>query len=712
MNTMEKGLPLSEDIIRIIRSMGIDNLYDIQVKALTHALNGEDIVLSIPTASGKSLVAYLTLVKGAIEGKKGVYIVPLRALATEKYEDLKMFEPLGLRVGISTGDYDSSDAWLTRYDIIVMTAEKADALMRQRSPVIPQIRIAVVDEVHLMNEPKRGPTVEVLLSRFKEMDTQLISLSATITNAQQIADWLKARCIYDEWRPVPLREGVYISGEIRYADGGIRQLVKKSDPVCSLVVDTITDGGQALVFVRTRKISESQARALRPHISALLTESEKGALSDLAESIRKDGEENTPLSSDLASCIESGVAFHHAGLSDPHRKAVEKGFRSRVLKAVVATTTLAAGVNLPARRVILRDITRFDLDEGSSVPLPVFEVKQMCGRAGRPKYDPFGESILIARTEDEAETLMEKYLKGESEPIESKLASEPALRSHLLARISSSGTGIDLNGMKKFLGSTFYAHTGDPRVIQKNMKTVLAYLERAGLLEKKGETYIATRLGRLASDLYLDPVTVERFTLGLKEAKDTHPDIAYLHLICGAIEMPLLYPKKGMLDELYLETMRLDLLIPPPENAVMTEFYLAEVWTAKMLSSWIEEKPMETILQLYNAMPGDIASRSEIAEWLLYACSRLCEALSQDECIRSKLRDLSLRVRYGISQELIPLVRLPGIGRIRARSLHNSGIKTLSDIIETPVEKLSSVPGIGTKLAEKIKTAALAAYQG
>jgi helicase len=358
MSSRLEKLPLPEDFKRAVRSMGIEDLYDVQARALEHALNGEDLVLSIPTASGKSLVAYLALANAAAVGRKGLYIVPLRALASEKYEDLQAFEPLGIRVGISTGDYDSSDAWLTRYDIVIATSEKTDALMRQRSPFIPEIKVVVADEVHMMNDPKRGPTVEVLLARFKELDAQVIALSATITNAQQIAEWLGARCIYDEWRPVPLREGIYAAGTISYADGGFKSVAKKGDPVCTLVLDTMSEGGQALVFVRTRKVSEGQAKAIKDAVGSTLSEADRKTLIEVAERIRRGGEEGTSLGQELASCVESGVAFHHAGLRDTHRKEIEKAFRTHAIKAVVATTTLAAGVNLPARRVILRDLSR------------------------------------------------------------------------------------------------------------------------------------------------------------------------------------------------------------------------------------------------------------------------------------------------------------------------------------------------------------------
>ncbi len=210
------------NIKEALKILGVSKLYPPQEEALPYALAGENIVLSIPTAAGKTLIAYLAIIHQIKnKGGKALYIVPLRALAREKYEDLKRFEKLGFKVGISTGDLDESDPRIAKYDIIVCTSEKADSLLRHGINWVDTIKVLVIDEIHLIHDPKRGPTLEVIISRFKALNpnTQLIALSATIKNAAELADWLEGRLIQSDWRPVILKEGVCLKNQIKFSDG-------------------------------------------------------------------------------------------------------------------------------------------------------------------------------------------------------------------------------------------------------------------------------------------------------------------------------------------------------------------------------------------------------------------------------------------------------------------------------------------------------------
>ncbi len=185
-------LDIDKRIISILKEQGIDELYPPQEEAMEYALQGMNLVMAVPTASGKSLVAYMAALRWALEGNKVLYIVPLRALASEKYEDLKSFSAMGVKVGISMGDYDVADPSLDRFDILVATSEKADSLLRHKVDWLGKLRLIVADEVHLINDPSRGPTLEVILARFKQInpDAQIIALSATIKNSSDLADWL------------------------------------------------------------------------------------------------------------------------------------------------------------------------------------------------------------------------------------------------------------------------------------------------------------------------------------------------------------------------------------------------------------------------------------------------------------------------------------------------------------------------------------------
>ncbi|MFW5928327.1 MAG: DEAD/DEAH box helicase, partial [Thermoplasmatota archaeon] len=214
-------LDIPDECKQVIRKDGIEELYPPQEEGVDDVLSGKNCVFALPTASGKSLLSYLAIIKKVVEeGGKALYIVPLRALASEKVDDLKKFEEIGLDVGISMGNYDSPDPNLKDYDVIVATSEKADSLLRHNVDWLNQLNVVVADEVHLVNDRERGATLEVTLSKLKQVnpDAQIIALSATIQNSDAVSDWLDASHHKSDWRPVELKKGVYFGGRIRYTD--------------------------------------------------------------------------------------------------------------------------------------------------------------------------------------------------------------------------------------------------------------------------------------------------------------------------------------------------------------------------------------------------------------------------------------------------------------------------------------------------------------
>ena len=175
-------------------------------------LERKNLLVCTPTASGKTLIAELAMVKSILDGKgKAVYIVPLKALANEKFKDFKKRYGLYLNVALSIGDLDSADPYLERYDLIVCTAEKLDSLIRHHAAWLSRVGTVIVDEVHLMNDPGRGPTLEILITMLRELlpEVQVIALSATIGNPEELAEWLNANLVIDNWRPVELHKGIY-----------------------------------------------------------------------------------------------------------------------------------------------------------------------------------------------------------------------------------------------------------------------------------------------------------------------------------------------------------------------------------------------------------------------------------------------------------------------------------------------------------------------
>ncbi len=395
-----RNLEIPDNLKQKYARAGISELYPPQTECVEKGiLTGKNTLVAIPTASGKTLIAEMAMHNAINKGGKCLYIVPLRALASEKYEE---FCNKGVKTGIATGDFDRRDDLLGRNDIIVATSEKVDSLLRNNATWIPDITLLVVDEIHLIDSPGRGPTLEMVIAkmRFRNPAMQVIGLSATIGNPDKLAGWLDAELVTSAWRPVDLRQGVFFKDCIHFRNGtrSVNAVSKNYDDL-NLCLDTIAEGGQCLVFVSSRRNAEAFAKR-----AAGAIKSEDPALAAYADKIQRGAE--TEMGRSLAACVAKGAAFHHAGLGRPERSVVEEGFRKGLIKCISSTPTLAAGLNLPARRVIIRDYYRFAANEGMQ-PIPVSEYHQMAGRAGRPRLDPYGEAVLIAKEQGQVEELFE-----------------------------------------------------------------------------------------------------------------------------------------------------------------------------------------------------------------------------------------------------------------------------------------------------------------
>ena len=707
---------MPESVKEILIKNGISTLYPPQEEAIqARALDGQNLVLASPTASGKTLVAELCALKHVLERNgKVLYLTPLRALANEKFEEFKKYSAIRksngrqVRVGISTGDFDGSDPWLERYDVIVTTNEKADSLLRHRAKWMDGISLVVADEVHLLNDAERGPTLEVVLARLLQInpDLQLLVLSATVKNAEELADWLKADYVTVEWRPVPLKEGVLLQNEILFKDGSALKIEKASkDPAINLAMYVIKAGGQALVFASTRKNAVTQAKKAATEIEPLLSKPLKRSLASLSEQIATSGE-HTRIGDALAELVRNGAAFHHAGLGGGHRKIIEDAFREGKIKVLTATPTLAFGVNLPARMVIIHDYRRYELGYGY-YPISVLEYKQMAGRAGRPKYDKVGEAILIAKTDDECDYLMQSYVLAQPERIWSKLAVERILRPHVLATIAANYAQTE-QGVYEFFSKTFYAYQYAPEAIQKVIAKILKFLYDEGMIGVEGEKVLATKFGRRISELYIDPISGVIIRDALRQKPALLSDTSFLHMVAHMPDMfPKTLPYSGEFDELavFVENHREEFFYDVPnewEDRIAYEEFLGEAKAAIVMEAWIEERTEDEIIERFNVQPGDLYRLIEAGKWLLYSSHELAVLFERKEYLKP-LNALKVRIEKGVKKELLPLVKLEGIGRVRARILYNSGLKTVEDLKHAPVEDLTKLPLIGPKLAKRIK---------
>jgi len=215
---IKKKIP--EELYSVIEKQGIDELRPSQAKSIKAGLlDRKNMLVCTPTGSGKTLVAEIAAMNSIINRTgKAIYIVPLKSLATEKYKDFKEKYGHLCRVGLSIGNLDSADPYLSDCDLILTTSEKLDSLIRHSAPWLKQVAVIVIDEIHLLNDPGRGPTLEILITILmqKLKDIQLIGLSATIGNPEELSDWLNAKLVQDDWRPVELKKGIYFENEIEF----------------------------------------------------------------------------------------------------------------------------------------------------------------------------------------------------------------------------------------------------------------------------------------------------------------------------------------------------------------------------------------------------------------------------------------------------------------------------------------------------------------
>ena len=697
-------LDLPESAIEFLKSEGFEKLYPPQADSVKSGLlDGTSILVSAPTASGKTLIAMLAILSYLFKNNgKIIYLSPLRALAAEKFTEFKKLEKITLgkkiKVGISTGDFENIEKNLEKSNILILTNEKMDSIIRHGVEWVEEIGLVISDEVHLIGDETRGPTLEMILTQLKQLDTkpQIVGLSATITNSDEIANWLDCKLIKNDWRPVPLSEGVSDGGEVTMNDGKTFEFERslRGTPI-DLGVQSVMQGGQSLVFAETRTRSKSLATKAADVISKML---EKNELKELEKTSKKilSQNEHTEIVKTLAILVKKGVAFHHAGLNQNCRETIEKEFRKGTIKLLSSTPTLAAGVNLPARRVVISSVNRYNGKVGRNMPISILEYKQLCGRAGRPQYDDFGESIIVGtgNTED----LIEHYIDGEPESIISKITDDKSLRTHVLSVVVTH-PGIKKEEILNFFLETLGGLQSRKTTLKFAIDISLRFLSSEYLLIKKGERYAATEFGKKTSMLYIDPLTATHFRNAVEHvSKDRKHTFGFLHLISNCEEF---FPKFSLRNKDYesaslmIENNSSELLEP------ISEYDCSRSLLA--LQAWITESSELSLSDSLSIESGDMHRMAEMANWLSYCLREISKHVERADLLE-ELDDLRRRIVYGIREELLDLVRVKGIGRVRARILYKHKIKNLDDLSKISTSKLAEIDKIGPTIADNIKS--------
>lgn len=643
-------------------------------------------IISIPTASGKTVLGILPALKTILNGGKAIYAAPLLSIQNEKVKEFKAFEEHGIKVGKHPSNSDLS----------VMVFESFDALTRFSWNVLREVDTLIIDEFHMIGEYSRGPTLESAITRAKIINPSLriIALSATLKNIDEIEQWLDGKTVEHNYRPVPLNKEVL--------DAEMFNTKNKNDVIVKIVEKAIEDNSQALSFVSTRRFTESLATHVAKKIDKKTTKEQKQKFKQVADKLlevpKKKGSLPTTTCLKLAEAAEKGVVFHHAGLFNEQKEIIEDEFRKGNILMITATPSLMYGVNLPSKYVVIRDHTRWTSNGPASIP--VFDYEQMSGRAGRPQYDDVGYSYLVAKTMDEAFDLEARYVNGEIELTNSKLIdNKDAIYKQIIAQIASS-LSKNLDDLNDFFGKTLYGFQmkNNPSMsmfaqdsLNWELESALEFLLQNGIIRATPEGLKTTDFGNLIAKSNYAVETAVKIKEYVSTMEKLNP-AEMIYALAETPDLPLISfkgrkskdPVRDKLSECGLFAVD----IGNPEA------------TAVSLIEWIDERNEYEIENAYNVYSASTRRSAYEASRLVKFAKNTLEVLGN----YSNLKDmdyLSARLYYGVKEDIIPLVvGVKRLGRKRARLL----MKTFGDNLSEASEKeLQKVEGIGPKLAGKVK---------
>jgi len=726
-------LDLEPKVIDFLKSEGYEELFEPQEQSVKAGLFDEkkNFLITIPTASGKTLIAMLAILSHLSKHKtKVVYLTPLRALTSEKFEEFKKLEKLNLgrkiKIALSTGDSKEKKEKLEDADVIFLTNESMDANMAFQKDWIYDIGLVVSDEIHLIGDNTRGPTLEIILTRFKsgfigKNPPKIIGLSATISNSDELADWLNCELVESTFRRVPLSEAVYsrhiITNQDREETEGNfaknRQESRHPKAWIGLGLDTVAEKHQCLIFAMTRKNAVAWAKEAGLDVVKELKPNQKKELEKISKKILpKEDYDNTKLTSELAKTVKNGTAFHHAGLDQRCRTIIENAFKNRHIKLLTATPTLAAGVNLPARRVVIPSVMRYT--NNGLEKISILEYKQMCGRAGRPQYDDMGESIIIAK--GYPDEILEHYVDGEPEPLESKtLDEDSSLRINLLGFIytASKFNPTSYEKIIKFFSQTFAAYQlSDDSVLEKKVTKQLEKLKEYGMITDENG-FEPTKFGIRIFYLRIDPETAFDMTGYIEDyLRGTKHTFGILYMITNLHEFYSQYP----IPDKYQGDM--DDLIDPNEKLYRNQEFSREYCFKSLLIlyKWIDAMTYQDMSDHFDAEPGDIFYIKENAKNLVYIFTEIIKfwrdyakenkqkkIVSEYQSLIDESDLLKLQIQHGVPEKYLELVKIKQIGRVRAQILYKNGFKNRLDLEKAKIEKLAKIDKIGLTIANNIK---------
>lgn len=666
----------------------IESLNPAQMSAVEagYLESDENFIIAIPTASGKTLLGLLAAIQTIMNGGRVIYTVPLISIQNEKVKEFRELEKHGISVG---KDPRTSD-------LAVMVFESFDSLTRFSWNTLREVDLLIVDEFHMIGEYSRGPVIESAITRARKLNPsmRIVALSATLSNMDEIGDWLSARIVEHDYRPVPLHREVLDTEMFGARD--------KNQVVLKILERSISEDSQTLAFVSTRRFTESLASYLADRIKKKIPGDMLERFDEVAERIldvpRASGSPPTSTCLKLADCIRAGVAFHHAGLFNRQREIIEDEFRRGNILMITATPSLMYGVNLPSRTVVIRDYTRWT-GQGPQ-RIPVFDYEQMSGRAGRPLYDDIGYSYLIAKSHDEAMELEEYYVNGEVERTNSRLMeNRNALYRQIIAQVAS-GLASTTEDLLEFFRGTFYGYQMSEGPFSNAFGMDSIHYE----IETATEFLIKNRI------IYPGPAGLSATEFGLLIAKSSYAVETAIKLHQFASEMDeinvyrLIYELAGTPDIPLIPFKGRKSRDPVRERLMEHGIFVMDAGnreaTAAALLEWINERTEYEIENAFNVYAASTRRTAYEASRLVKFFKKICE-IQGVYGYAGKLDVLAARLYYGVREDIIPIVvGVRGLGRVRARKI----VETFGeDLRHVRKDELKRIDGIGEKLAEAIR---------
>lgn len=662
-------LPLQEEVVR---------RYDL--------FGNRNLLVQAPTSSGKTFVGEMAAVQTALRQKQVVYLVPLKALAEEKYHAFQArYESYGLKVILSTRDHRTHDRDLEQGDfsLAVVVYEKLAQLLVRRPERVAEIDLVIADELEILGDCERGAGVELLLTQLLRAKSRVIGLSAVIGGAERLAEWLDAELVQSDHRPVELRFGVLHEGVFTYrtshgpgrhaevlCDGG----TESAEEAALLNLVAFAERGErSLVFVRAKHDTRRGADRIAAHMDLPPATTALEALQALEPSRSRD---------ELCAVLAHGVAFHNADLSASERLIVEEAFRQGEVMVLVSTSTLAVGLNLPARNVFLTtEKWRYDPQLGMPWKTPVshMEYENMGGRAGRLGLGAeFGRAILVASSPFESELCWRRYVEGSREEIVPQLE-RSALEDPVL-RLLASGHCRSLDDLIAFLertltGQWVWATECPVEELGSRVRAALHRCVEGGLIAAMprgtDRPVQVTRLGTAVASKGIDMETAGLLRAWLEVSRDRDwclADLLYAVLSTPEGRAPHVllttreYDEAGYVAELQDRTRhaRLDVDVPLAQlRAARLQPFFESVRATKVtlfLLDWLENVPVNTIESRYNTMQGQILAAAAQVSWLIDAMGAMALAEGDEGAFTDRLARLARRLPLGVAEEGVALL--------------------------------------------------------